>query len=40
MSKLKNYENLTYISGVIHLTNVVKQFSTGKKHKKHHKKKS
>ncbi len=39
MSRLKNYENLTYTPGVVHSANVVRQFSTGKKHKKHHKKK-
>ncbi len=40
MSRLKNYENLTYTPGIIHPANVVGQFGTGKKHKKHHKKKS
>ncbi len=37
MSKLKNYENFTYIPGIIHPVNIVSQFKTNK-HKKHHKK--
>ncbi len=40
MSRLKSYENLTYTLGTVDRANVVRQFGTGKKHKKNHKMKS